>query len=896
MTGAASREQGMDVITTHVNADFDSLGSMIAAKKLYPDAVLVFPGSQERSLRRFFLESVLYTMSFEKLAKIDLAKVRRLILVDIRQKDRIGRFAKIVGKPGVEVHVYDHHPPTDRDIRGDVEVYRPYGASVTLMVELLRERSIPVSPEEATILMLGIYEDTGSLIFSSTTVNDLEAAAYLLKCGADLNAVSNLITPELTLEQVGLLNELIQSRKVYTFHGIDVNVAQASADGYVGDLAVLVHKLKDMENLDVLFVETRMENRIFLVARSRIPEVDVGRIARVFGGGGHPTAASATVKELTLFQVHEKLLATLSEHLMPINERNKVRDYMTYPVKSMQADATILEAEETLNRYNINSLPILDGDRVCGILTRQVAEKAAYHGLQGRQVREFMSSDFFALSPDEPVKKAQDLLLKGGQRFVPVLEGDRLVGLLTRMDLLRSIASSLPAPHRDPLAEEAPASGRERRLARLMRERLPARAFQLLREVGEIAESIEMNAYLVGGVVRDCLLRRENLDIDIVVEGDGLEFADRICERYKARKRAHERFGTARVIFSDGFRIDVATARLEYYARPASLPTVEWSSLKLDLYRRDFTMNTLAIRLEPGRFGELVDFFGGERDIKDKAIRVIQNLSFIEDPTRIYRALRFEERFGFTLGQQTRYLMQSAIRMGLPEQLDGRRLFGELKHIVQEERPKAILERMQELDLLRILHPDLVIDRRLDTILEKAVQVSSWFRFLYLEIPWEEWLFHFLCLLALLDDPAVETVRKRLSILGKKTTAVLAAKGQGERVLKQMAIEPRNLKPGRVYHLLRPLPIEVLLYLMTKTSKEKTRKAISLYITKLRSVKISVTGEDLLEMGYRPGPQYKEILDKVMDARLNGLVTDRNTERQWILRHYPRRDSRPGSH
>ena len=877
----------MEVITTHINADFDSLGSMIAAKKLYPNAVLVFPGSQEKSLRRFFLESVLYTVPFERLKGIDMASVTRLILVDIRQWDRIGRFQQLVDDPNVEVHVYDHHPPTDRDIEGDVEVYKPYGASVTLMVELLQERSISLVPDEATILMLGIYEDTGCLTFSSTTVNDLKAAAYLLECGADLNAVSDLITPELTQEQVGILNELIQTRKVYTVHGIEVNVAEASADGYVGDLAVLVHKLKDMENLNVLFVLARMENRIFFVARSRIHEVDVGAIARDFGGGGHPTAASATVKDLTLFQVRERLLALLSEHLQPRDEKEKVRDHMTFPVKSMGVDGTILEAAETLNRYNINSLPILEGERLCGILTRQIVEKACHHGMKKNKVSEVMSSDFVTMSPDDPLRQAQDLLLKGVQRFIPVLEEEKLVGVLSRTDLLRSIARSLPTPRRDPVAEERPAAGRDRGVARLMRERLPANAFQLLKEFGEIAESIGMHAYLVGGVVRDCLLRRDNLDIDIVVEGDGLEFAQKICERYEARKRSHERFGTARVIFPDGFRIDVATARLEYYEKPASLPNVEWSSLKLDLYRRDFTMNTLAIRLGPARFGELVDFFGGEKDIKDKVIRIIQNLSFIEDPTRIYRALRFSERFGFSLGPQTRTLMQNAIQMGLPEQLNGRRLLGELKLILKEERPKEILERMQELDLLRIIHPDLVLNKRVRTILENARQVSAWFRFLYLDVPWEEWLFNLLCLIALLDDQAVETVRKRLSIVGKKTTHVLRAKGEGENVLKQIAVGPSALNPGQLYHWLYPLPIEVLLFLMSKTSREKARKAISLYITKLRSVRVSVTGKDLAEMGYQPGPQYREILENVMDARLNGLVTDRDTEQEWIIRHFP---------
>ena len=208
-----------------------------------------------------------------------------------------------------------------------------------------------------------------------------------------------------------------------------MNIAEASADGYVGDLAVLVHKLKDMENLNVLFVLARMENRIFFVARSRIPEVDVGAIARDFGGGGHPTAASATVKDLTLFQIREQLLALLSEHLKPRDEKEKVRDHMTFPVKSMRVDDTIAEAAETLNRYNINSLPILEGERVCGILTRQVVEKACYHGLKKNKVSEIMSSDFVTLSPDDPLRQAQDLLLKGVQRFIPVLEEERLVGV-----------------------------------------------------------------------------------------------------------------------------------------------------------------------------------------------------------------------------------------------------------------------------------------------------------------------------------------------------------------------------------------------------------------------------------------------------------------------------------
>ncbi|MEW6444098.1 MAG: CBS domain-containing protein [bacterium] len=887
----------MDVITTHINADFDALGSMVAAKKLYPDAVMVFPGSQEKSLRRFFLHSLLYAFSFEKARKIDLKKVRRLILVDIRQKDRIGPFAELVDAPGVELHVYDHHPPTDQDVRGTVEVYKPYGATVSLLVELIRERSLPLSPEDATILMLGIYEDTGSLLFSSTTVQDLEAAAFLLRCGADLRVVSDLITSELTQDQVIMLNELIQSRRAYDIHGIEVNISEASADGYVGDLAVLVHKLKDMENLDVLFVLARMENRVFLVARSRIREVDVGEFARFFGGGGHPTAASATIKDLTLFQVREKLLSRLGEVLKPLWGKT-VRDYMSFPVKTVEKSDTVEQAAEVLNRFSISSLPILDEGRLCGIINRQTVEKAVYHGLQGEPVERFMTAHFQSLAPDDPMEKAQSALVSGGQRFLPVAEDGRIVGVLTRMDLVQSLSHAVRMPGEEPLPEEgtAAAEEREKRVTRLMQERLPRRVFQLLSELGEIAEELGMRVYLVGGVVRDLLLRRDNLDLDLVVEGEGIAFAEKLSERYQARIRTHQRFGTARVLFPEGYPIDIATARLEYYDKPAALPHVEWSSLKLDLYRRDFTINSLAIRLNSGSLGELVDFFGGQKDIKDKVVRVIQSMSFIEDPTRIFRALRFAERFGFRLGRQTKYLMQNAIRMGFPEQLDGRRLFSELKLILGEERPVAILERMHAFGLLRFIHPGLSLDARLRGMLERAREVCTWFRLLYLDVQWEEWIVLLLALMAFLNGDDFHQVCTRLDLRSGKVADRVREKGEADKVLRHFAASRSDPRPSQIYRRMAPLSIEALLFMMAKTGREATRKAVSLYITQLRNVKTSITGTDLRQLGYPSGPLYREILDKVLDARLNGEVTDRDSEIKWVRRRFPLKGSLRARH
>src|SRR5512136_2064950 len=346
----------MDVITTHTNADFDSLASMLAAKKLYPHAVLVFPGSQERSLRDFFIHSTLYSFEVERIKHIDIQEVSRLILVDTRQTSRIGKFSEVLSKPDLEIHIYDHHPPSSEDLHGSLEMVSEVGATVTLLLDLLEKRGIEITPDDATVMMLGIYEDTGNLTFSSAKEEDFRAAGYLVRKGANLSILSNVITKELTADQIFLLNDLIQSATRYSFHGIDVVIAQATVDRYIGDIAVLVHKLKDMENLDVLFVLVRMEDRIYLIGRSRLEEVNVAEIASEFGGGGHPTAASATLKGKPLTEAYDRLVKTVKEMVRP---KQVARDVMAFPIKTIDPDRTLEEAGELLTRYNLNILPVV---------------------------------------------------------------------------------------------------------------------------------------------------------------------------------------------------------------------------------------------------------------------------------------------------------------------------------------------------------------------------------------------------------------------------------------------------------------------------------------------------------------------------------------------------------
>lgn len=869
----------MDVITTHINADFDALASMIAAKKLYPHAILVFPGSQERSLRDFFIHSTLYALEIEKVKHINLRDLKRLILVDTRQVSRIGRFSEILSKPDLEIHIYDHHPPSSEDIHGSLEVVSEVGATVTLLLDILKRKGVEITADEATIMLLGIYEDTGNLTFPSTKEEDFQAAGYLVRKGANMNIISNVITKELTSEQVFLLNDLIQSATRYSIQGIDIVIAQASTERYVGDIAILVHKLKDMENLNVLFVLVQMEGRIYLIGRSRIEEVNVSEVASEFGGGGHPTAASATIKGMTLMEAHNRLLKILRETVRP---KKIARDMMSYPMKTIGPDLTLEEAKEIFIRYPIDILPVMEGERVVGLISKETVEKGIYHGLKDSLIKEYMTTEFSVLSPEAPFTRIQELLIGQNQGLLPVVENDHLVGIITISDMMQVF-------HREMMRssqEGQPLVPRKKMISKLMRERFPDRIHELLIQFGKVGDELGFPVYAVGGFVRDLLMRVENFDIDLVVEGDGIRLAEEFEKRFPCRIRTHRKFGTAIILFPDGLKVDVATARMEVYESPAALPTVERSSLKADLYRRDFTINTLAIRLNSEGFGELVDFFGGIKDIKDKVIRVLHNLSFVEDPTRIFRAIRFEQRFKFQIAKHTQNLMKNAVEMGFIDRLSGGRIFSELVLILEESNPIPALKRMKDFNLFSLLHSQLQFDDDQITLFDQIYQVVTWFDLLYLEEKYDRWLVYFYGLLDPLDEKATSELCNRLIMNEKLKKKLIEGKKEAYRSLIQFLSwiqQGREPKRSEIFTLLDPLTTEVKLFMMAKTTQDTSRRYISLYFTQLKDTQPMLRGSDLIKMGVKPGPLIKKHLEDLRKARLDEQVKTREDEIEFIM-------------
>ena len=880
-------KKSITLITCHVNADFDALASMLCAQKLYPGALVVFPGSQEKNLRNFFIQSMVYLFNIAEQGKIDFSSVTKLVLVDTRRRNRIGDLCRILDNPGLEIHIYDHHPKKDDDIRADKEYHMLTGATATILSDLLREQNIPITPEEATIICLGIYEDTGSFSFPSTTEHDLKAAAYLLSKGANLNIISNMITREFNPEQIGLLNDMIQASRRYTINGVDIVLTSVTTDNYFPDFSFLVQKMAKMENIDAIFALGLMENKVYIVARSRTDDVDVGEILDQIGGGGHPSAAAATVKGKTIAQAEQLLFEALYSK---INPRRQARHLMSSPAIMASPQTTCKEAKALLTRYNINALLVtsdISGPRgFSGYITRQVIEKALFHDLDNIPIHEYMSTEISYVLPDADIVEIQNKIIGNKQRILPVMEKGNVVGVITRTNLLNTLVQqSRSSSHELSSIDGNTSSKRSRMVLNFMRERLPKHIINTLVQLGEVANGLNCSAYVVGGFVRDLFLYRKNEDIDVVIEGNGIAFAKTFAQKFGARTHTHIKFGTAVIIFPEGFKIDVASARMEYYQFPASLPIVEMSSIKMDMFRRDFTINTLAIQLNPDKFGRLIDFFSGQKDIKDKILRVLHNLSFVEDPTRVFRALRFEQRFGFTIGKLTSSLIDNAVKMDFFKRLSGKRVYTELKLILKEENPTPAILRLQDYNLLSVIHPALKIETDLNGLFNTAKKVTDWHDLLFIDESYERWTVYFMTLIGHCDLKATNEICKHLTVAPRHAKMFGETRIQAERHLPRLENRKR-MSNADIFNLLSGFKTEVILYLMVCAISEITRKRISLYQTQLRNASITISGKDLVKLGLPPGPLFGNVLQSVIEAKLNGLVKTRDDEFRFVKNHF----------
>lgn len=865
------------LITCHSNADFDALAAMCAAALIYGPCDVLFPGTQEANLQTFYQElkerpGAAPGCTFLDDRVPDFSKYGRLVAVDTRRRSRLRHVWPLLDNPGTRIEVWDHHPETSDDVHAHVCHAEICGAVTTLLIEEIQKRNIAVPRETATVLGLGIYSDTGSFSFSSVTQRDFAAAGWLLGHGMDINIISEKTAFSMTKEHIRALNALLESAQTYHINGADVVLAEATLDSYLDDFAFLAHKMMEMEKFDILFAIGRMDDRIQIVARSRSHAVNVGAVCAAFGGGGHAYAASASVRDKTLSEVRDGILTQL--YLQEEGEKT-ARDYMSQPAIGIEEGHTIAEADELMLHFGLKTMPVFAPmtRRCTGLIDSQITQKAIAHGLAGAPLTDYMRRNLKPLPVTATLRDITTVIVGARQRLVPIVSGgSSVVGVVSRTDLINIFAQE---PGRMNPTDRAPKS---RNMGRTMRDRLPKDVLDILEKAGALGRSRQTPVYVVGGFVRDLLLKTPNHDIDLVVEGDGIGFARAFAGVLGGRVRVHKKFLTSVVIFPGAGgkeeRVDVATARLEYYESPAALPTVEHSSIKMDLYRRDFTINALAIRLDCEPMGEIVDFFGGQKDIRDRVIRVLHTLSFVEDPTRCLRAVRFEQRYHFRIGPATEKLIKNDVSLKLLDKLSPSRLFNEFEHICAEETAILCIRRLHELGILQAIHPQLSINPDRKEMLIRTAKVMAWYRLLYIDEEMRPWLVYFLVLCSSLTYAVTLEVFRRLGIPPALKNEVLGCREKARSLrssLKRLTATP-GFRVSALCAMLRPLPVEFVLYLMADMEVPETRRALSRYITVWRTEKPGVDGSDLKKLGLAPGPAYGVILQRLLEAKLDGTA------------------------
>ena len=406
---------------------------------------------------------------------------------------------------------------------------------------------------------------------------------------------------------------------------------------------------------------------------------------------------------------------------------------------------------------------------------------------------------------------------------------------------------------------------------------LPAELVTLIQKAGKATASQGQELYLVGGVVRDLLLEQSNLDLDLVIEGNAIELAESLVDFNHGKITKHPHFNTAKLQW-DKWSVDLATARSETYAKPGALPTITPGPINSDLFRRDFTINAMAIKLNPNRYGELIDRSGGRDDLDHKLIRVLHEDSFTDDATRIWRGLRYEQRLNFQLEPTTLQLLKRDTAM--LDTISGDRIRYELESILREERPEKVLRRAEELGVLLTLSPALKSRGWLADKFKQARQISfpnSTPTGLYL---------------ALMVCPLTSQETKALISLLKLSKALTRTLGDTISLKTKLVelIDP-ELSPSRIYGILHGYSPQAVTANLLAGGESPASQHIQLFLDKLRYVKSALTGKDLRKMGITAGPRIKELLQRLHDARLDGKVTSKQEEAELVegwVDHPPR--------
>lgn len=814
----------MRIIATHARPDPDALGALVAAHLLYPDAIPFLPPDVPQDLRPWV---ALYAdqLGLRGTDDLDWTQVKEVILVDTQEPHR----ALLPLDPQtVQWRVWDHHPDIPFPYPLLERHVAPRGAATTLLVEALMQQGLLPDSSLASLMALGIHADTGHLLYPHSTPEDAQALSYLMRAGIDL---SPFPTP-LPDKERQLVSQWLAQSRTRALGPYTIATLIWQQDERLGMVADLIGQMASTLKADALIALVGDRQALHLFGRANEPALDLRKLLGAWQPHGHPGAIYIKwPPDVDAEGRLQQLLLALEKALPPVR---RVRDVMSSPVNSLPPDATYGEARELLDRLGHGGLVVADGHHPLGVVSRRDLDRAARHGLTQAPLKAFMAQPVITIRSDAPLLEAQALMVRRMIGRLPVVDDGRLVGILTRSDLL---ATLYPQDDVTPQLEQL----------------FPRALVAFLRQVGRLAP---YPIYLAGGAVRDLLLARPGLiDLDLVVEGDAVAVAKFLAEKLGARLGHTTPFGTAKLDVPGVGDVDLASSRGEWYPYPGSPPEVTPAPIGADMARRDFSVNAMAIRLDPPYFGHLIDPHGGRLDLKQRQLRILHPLSFVEDPSRLYRAIRLEIQLDFRLAPESENLARAAFATGHFDRRWSERLRPELERLLALA-PARGIRRLAAMGGLAPLgatpEPPLFLLRRLERLARFG------------DLTWTAYL-------TAIDAHLPLTPQEQARMQHNREAARLAT--------SRNWTEASDRDLYRAFHR---LPCESQLYALAVSPSFKA--SLKRLWRLQRTATPHITGHDLKALGFAPGPLFGTLLEEVRLARVEGKVGSKEEELAYARR------------
>jgi tRNA nucleotidyltransferase (CCA-adding enzyme) len=844
-------------VISYDGAGFTALAPMLALGLLHPNARLILPGNPDQRVQAYLRENEDTMLLADPLA-LDLRELTELY---------------IIGNP-------EDHNFCDlsryKEAAGEIVVYssNPSGTLTSQLVQSLVREEMEISPLQATFLALGIYEETRCLT-SGATPQDFYALARLFERQAHSGMLQKYLQNGGEMDRQLMFEKLVSNYQLDSIAGYRVLFCRGEVWDFLDGLTLLGRELLKGLEAQMLVAIFPFHGNNYINALA-LPEasLDLLEVFSPFNATGSPANAAFFQEgnpDVMMEEVKNLLFKTLSA-------KTTAADIMNTYVKSIAPETTLSDARDQLEKMASTSLLVAVEGAYIGIISHQQVNKAVRFGYGHDPVEHYMEKNVPTVPPHTSLDTLLGIMARTERELIPVVDSkNRLAGTVSLKELVQAIHQE-----QNPLTRGLAAIPAEENLRLLIEERVPKYMQGVLHMIGKIGDEMQLPVHAVGGFVRDLILGMPNEDVDVVVEGDALTLATKVNDILGGKLTENKDFGTARIT-TPRQRLDFSTARQEFYAQPAALPEVERASLKKDLFRRDFTINTMAFQLNLSRFGHLFDYFKGLQDLESKTLRVLYSLSFVEDPLRIFRAVRFAVRLGFEIEPESKTLIKNALRSKVLNKVSKDRLGKELGLAFREKRVMLVMKELADLGVLAQIFPKLTLTsenfRIIREIEELLLQTDPAEREQVKPTP--------LYIAALFYGKSrLDLFSKlhRIRISSREVDMVAAILHDADTAAGMLTEE--GLPPEQVYDIFNKMTFETRLFVLALARGSLPRQYYESFSRKMKNLNPTLTGRDLLNMGLEPGPVFKDILNMLKLEKIKGKLESVEDEIYYIKKHF----------